>query len=69
MKAISYRAWLQATKRRSGPIWEFYQASLKRVGSSTHARLNTQRKILLTLWTLWLDGKEFDPQSFSRTQP
>ena len=69
MKAISYRAYLQATKRRSGPVWDFYQASLRQTGSTTHARLNTQRKILLTLWTLWLTGREFDPNQFSRSQP
>ena len=69
LKAVSYRAFLQAAKRRSGPLWDFYQASLRQTGSTTHARLNTQRKILLTLWTLWLNGKEFDPNLFSRSQP
>lgn len=69
LKAITYRAYLQAAKRRSGPVWEFYQRSLRHTGSSTHARLNTQRKILLTLWTLWLTGREFDPVKFSRSQP
>jgi transposase len=69
LKAISYRAFLQAAKRRSGPLWDFYQASLRLTGSTTHARLNTQRKILLVLWTLWLNGEEFDPNQFSRSQP
>ena len=69
LKAISYRAYLQAAKRRTGPVWEFYQLSLRQTGSTTHARLNTQRKILLTLWTLWLTGREFDPDQFSRAQP
>jgi len=69
LKAISYRAYLQAAKRRSGPVWDFYQLSLRHTGSTTHARLNTQRKILLTLWTLWLTGTEFDPLKFSRVQP
>jgi transposase len=69
LKAISYRAFLQAAKRRSGPVWDFYQLSLRHTGSTTHARLNTQRKILLTLWTLWLTGREFDPLKFSRAQP
>jgi len=69
LKAISYRAYLQAAKRRTGPVWDFYQASLRHTGSTTHARLNTQRKILLTLWTLWLTGREFDPDQFSRSQP
>ena len=69
LKAISYRAYLQAAKRRTGPVWEFYQLSLRQTGSTTHARLNTQRKILLTLWTLWLTGREFDPKQFFRAQP
>ena len=64
-----YRAFLQATKRRSGPLWDFYQASLRQTKSPTHARLNTQRKILLVLWTLWLKGQDFDPNQFSRPQP
>ena len=69
LKAISYRAYLQAAKRRTGPVWDFYQLSLRHTGSTTHARLNTQRKILLTLWTLWLTGREFDPDQFFRSQP
>ena len=69
LKAIGYRAYLQAAKRRAGPLWDFYQLSLRHTGSTTHARLNTQRKILLTLWTLWLTGREFDPNQFSRAQP
>ena len=69
LKAISYRAYLQAAKRRSGPVWDFYQLSRRHTGSTTHARLNTQRKILLTLWSLWLSGTEFDPLKFSRAQP
>lgn len=69
LKAISYRAFLQAAKRRTGPVWDFYQLSLRHTGSSTHARLNTQRKILLTLWTLWLARREFEPETFSRSQP
>lgn len=69
LKAISYRAFLQAAKRRSGPLWDFYQTSLRQTGSTTHARLNTQRKILLVLWTLWLNNKDFDPNLFSRSQP
>ncbi len=69
LKAISYRAFLQAAKRRTGPVWEFYQFSRRHTGSTTHARLNTQRKILLTLWTLWLTGREFEPNTFFRSQP
>ena len=68
LKAISYRAYLQAAKRRTGPVWEFYEYSRRQTGSTTHARLNTQRKILGTLWLLWLTGREFEPETFSRSQ-
>lgn len=68
LKAISYRAYLQAAKRRTGPVWDFYEFSRRQTGSTTHARLNTQRKILGTLWSLWLTGREFEPETFSRSQ-
>jgi transposase len=68
LKAISYRAFLQAAKRRSGPVWDFYRLSLRHVGSTTHARLNTQRKILKTLWTLWRRQTDFEPKQFSHAQ-
>jgi transposase len=67
LKAISYRAWLQAVKRRSGPVYEFYRQSLERTGNEVHARLNTQRKVLLTLWVLWQKGTNFDAADFLGT--
>ena len=39
LKAIGYRAYLQAAKRRSGPVWEFLSTPLRYTGSTTHARL------------------------------
>ena len=69
LKAISYRAWLTAPRRRQGPVWEFYRQSLERTGSTVHARLNTQRKVLSTLWRLWIHQEEFDPQRFLSASP
>jgi transposase len=69
LKAISYRAWLIAMKQRAGVVYEFYQHSLTRTGSQLHARLNTQRKILNTLWVLWREGREFQPQRFLGNEP
>jgi transposase len=68
LKAITYRAFLQAAKRKQGPVWNFYQTSLRQVGSTTHARLNTQRKILKVMWTLWRHQTHFDPNRFSHPQ-
>lgn len=64
LKAISYRAWMAAMKQRRGPIYQFYSASLQRTGDHTHARLNTQRKILHTLLVLWRTQKPFDAKQF-----
>ena len=36
-----------------------------RTGSVRHARLNTQRKILETMWMMWLRQKPFDPARFA----
>lgn len=64
LKALSYRAWLVATKRRQGPVYQFYRQSLERTGSEVHARLNTQRKTLHTLLVMWKKGQAFDPKQF-----
>lgn len=69
LKAISYRAWLLAMKQRAGAVYEFYEHSLARTGSALHARLNTQRKILHTLWVLWRTGREFEPRRFLGNEP
>ena len=64
LKAISYRAWLTAIKARSGPVHRFYLQSLNRTHKEVHARLNTQRKVLQTLWALWQGKERFDPKTF-----
>jgi transposase len=69
LKSLSYRAWLTAMRRGAGPVYEFYTQSLARTGSTVHARLNTQRKILLTLLTLWKRGGEFDGHRFLGDEP
>jgi transposase len=71
LKAISYRAWLVAVKQQRGAVHAFYAASQERTGDDVHARLNTQRKILHTLWVLWRSQQEFDAQKFlgPPTQP
>jgi transposase len=69
LKALSYRAWLVAMRLHAGPVHDFYSQSLVRTGSTVHARLNTQRKILLTLLSLWRQGGEFNPQRFLGNEP
>jgi transposase len=64
LKAISYRAWLQAMKRRDTAVYDFFRWSKANTGSATHARLNTQRKLIRAWWTLWRKGKEWDEDQF-----
>ena len=64
LKAISYRAWLQAMKRRNTSVYQFFLWSKTNTGSAVHARLNTQRKLLRAWWTLWRRGEEWDEEKF-----
>lgn len=69
LKNLSYHAWRTACKSTTGPnaIKSFYQASRERTHDVRHARLNTQRKILETLWLIWLRRRPFDPNRFFPT--
>lgn len=70
LKNLSYHAWRTACKSTTGPnaIKSFYHQSRLRTGSVRHARLNTQRKILETMWMMWLRQRPFDSQRFAKTQ-
>jgi transposase len=70
LKNLSYHAWRTACKSTTRPnaIQSFYQQSRLRTGSVRHARLNTQRKILETMWMIWLRQKPFDAERFARKQ-
>ena len=67
LKNLSYHAWRTACKSTTGAnqIKSFYQQSRLRTGSVRHARLNTQRKILQTMWMMWLRHQPFDPKRFA----
>jgi transposase len=67
LKNLSYHAWRTACKSTTGPnaIKAFYHQSRQRSGSVRHARLNTQRKILETMWLMWLRQKRFEPEKFA----
>lgn len=68
LKLLSYHAWRTACRRTTGAnaIQQFYRASRERTGSARHARLSTQRKILVTLWRIWLRRQPYDPARFSQ---
>jgi len=65
LKALSYWAWNGAIHRRSkNEVKQFYQASLERTRDKTHARLNTQRKIIATMWAIWRKGEPYRSERF-----
>jgi len=66
LKAITHRA-VNTALTHPGPnneVWQFYQASLERSKSEKNARLNTQRKILKTCWSIWKHNEEYRPERF-----
>lgn len=60
MKALSRTAFIAALRcRDDNALQRFYRASLQRTGNPTHARLNTQRKLLSIMWSMWRNGTEY----------
>ena len=60
-------AALRERSRATEPneVWRFYSASLVNSGyNATHARLNTQRKILAVLWSIWKRNVAYSPALF-----
>lgn len=66
LKSVSYQCWLSAQRTREpNEVSRFYEASLIRTGNATAARLNTQRKVLHVLWTIWKHNVTYQPHLFS----
>jgi len=63
LKALSYRAWLCGTKG-DNEVRSFYDRSLETTHSRTHARLNTQRKILAVMYGMWKTGGKYRREVF-----
>jgi len=65
LKAMSYRAFLAAMRMKGeNEVKTYYQRSLELTHNHTHARLNTQRKILSVMHGLWRKGEEYRPELF-----
>jgi transposase len=63
LKALSYRAWLSATKG-DNEVNQYYHRSLRRTHCRVHARLNTQRKILAVMYGIWKTGQAYSKEQF-----
>lgn len=61
LKGISNMIFQHArrTKDPNG-FSRFFRESLARTGNATNARLNTQRKIVVTLWTIWKKDLQYE---------
>lgn len=71
LKNISRSAWETATGDRTGPneVQTYYEHSLERSNNPVNARLNTQRKILKTMWGLWKSQSAYDRELFLGSDP
>jgi hypothetical protein len=63
LKALSYRAFPSAMKGVN-EVKRFYLNSLQRTHERKHARLNTQRKILSAMLSIWKKGEPYRPELF-----
>ena len=65
LKAVSHQCWKAALRTKSpNEVRLYYEASLKRTGNRTHARLNTRRKALALLWTIWKNDVAYNAALF-----
>jgi len=63
LKSMSYNAWKGSLiTKELNAISGFFMASMDRTHSRVKARLNTQRKILTVLWTMWKNEEEYNPE-------
>jgi transposase len=64
LKALSYRAFMSAMKGNN-EVKRFYLNSLQRTHDHKHARLNTQRKILSVMLSIWKKGQAYRAELFA----
>ncbi len=64
LKALSYRAFM-ASMKSDNEVKRFYLDSLQRTHNQKHARLNTQRKILAVMYSIWRKGAAYQPELFA----
>lgn len=63
LKALSHRAFMAALKS-DNEVRRFYLKSLQTTHNRVHARLNTQRKILSAMLSIWKKGQPYRPELF-----
>ena len=66
LKALSYRSFMSAM-RGDNEVKRSYKNSLNRTHDHKHARLNTQRKILTAMYSIWKKGVPYRSELFSES--
>lgn len=66
LKNLAHTAW-KSSLGSDNEVSRYYQDCLDASGNPTHARLSTQRKILVTMWALWKNNEPYDPNKFTYT--
>lgn len=70
LKSATHQIWKAAMRRSDdNEIKQFYYQSLERTKSEDNARLNTQRKIITSLWSLWKNNQPYQSDKFLGTWP
>lgn len=64
LKNLAHVAW-KTSLTTGNEVERYYQHQLDRSGNPVHARLATQRKILITMWALWKSNTHYDPNRFT----
>lgn len=66
LKDASYMAFMSAVgENRDNAIAAKYEKSKRKAENETNARLNTQRKLLDTLWAIWRKHEQYDPKKIT----
>ena len=61
LKSLSFQAFCAARAAGGNEFDLHYEETLARTGDKTHARLNTQRKILAVLYGMWKRNEPYRP--------
>jgi hypothetical protein len=70
LKAATHQIWKAALRRHDdNEVKQFYHQSLERTGNIDNARLNTQRKIVTSLWSLWKNNQPYRADKFLGSSP
>lgn len=65
LKSATHQIWKAAMHRRDdNEVKQFYYQSLERTKNEENARLNTQRKIITSLWSLWKNNQSYQGDKF-----